>query len=79
MIDEITISRYYELKDSKIRQLSTINNLINTINIINLIKINRIFNDEIFQIFIIMSNHIFIKIIKISIVQIKIILILSKF
>ena len=40
----------------------TINNLIKTINITKLI--NRILNDEIFQNFIILSNQIFIKIIK---------------
>ena len=45
--------------------------MIKTINITNLI--NRIFNDEIFQISIIMSNQIFIKIFKILIISIAII------
>ena len=48
MIDEITIRKHYEFKNSKIRQLLTINDSTKTINIINSIKINRIFNDEIF-------------------------------
>ena len=64
------MSKYYEFKNSKIRQLLTINDLIKTINIIYL---NRIFNDEIFQIFTIL-NQMFIKIIKIIkilIIQIK--------
>ena len=70
IIDKIIMSKYYEFKNSKIRQLLTINDLIKTINIIYL---NRIFNDEIFQIFTIL-NQMFIKIIKIIkilIIQIK--------
>ena len=45
MIDEITISKHYELNNSKIRQLLTIND---STNIINMTNLNRIFNDEIF-------------------------------
>ena len=38
MIDEITMSKHYELKNSKIRQLLTINDSIKTINIIYLVN-----------------------------------------
>ena len=56
IIDKIIMLKYYEFKNSKIRQLLTINDSTKTINITNL---NRIFNDEIFQIFT-MLNQMFI-------------------
>ena len=63
------ISKHYEFKNLKIRQLLTINDSTKTINMTNL---NRIFNDEIFQIFT-MLNQIFIQIFKILTIQIAII------
>ena len=79
MIDETTMSRHYELKNSKICQLLIINDSTKTINMINSIKINRIFNDEILQIFIMLNQMFikFIKIIKTLTIQIEIIKIIK--